>query len=262
MKDSICRINESVSNTVNCSKFIYETTDVQSAPIKADSHVIGIIIKGCAEFVLGENVQSLGEGDVYVIKKGCTFSIRPEKDTEYSYIAFNGFRADELVDRIGATERKTVWKSRGEIIGFWLDCLYKSTDGNLDLFSEAALLYTVAHLSEGEKEKNDISEKITKYVNENFDDTNLGMQDIAKALGYDSKYLSALFKAKKGVTFTEYLRSVRIKHAAFLFEQGIESVKSVAILSGFSDALYFSKIFKKETGISPTDYMKKFSRTE
>ena len=87
----------------------------------------------------------------------------------------------------------------------------------------------------------------------------VSISDIAKALKYDPKYLSALFKDKVGITFTEYLRDVRCRHAAFLFDEGINSVKSVAILSGFSDALYFSKIFKRETGISPTDYIKKAS---
>ena len=40
-------------------------------------------------------------------------------------------------------------------------------------------------------------------------------------------------------------------------EEGVESVKSVAILSGFSDALYFSKIFKQETGMTPSAYFQR-----
>jgi len=41
----------------------------------------------------------------------------------------------------------------------------------------------------------------------------------------------------------------------FLIEQGIVSVKNVAILSGFQDALYFSKVFKDAVGISPKEYI-------
>ena len=53
---------------------------------------------------------------------------------------------------------------------------------------------------------------------------------------------------------SEYLRTVRIKHAVMLFDHGLDSVKNVALLSGFSDPLYFSSVFKAEVGISPKEY--------
>ena len=62
---------------------------------------------------------------------------------------------------------------------------------------------------------------------------------------------------KMGMSFSEYLRTVRIKHAVMLFEHGLDSVKNVALLSGFSDPLYFSSVFKSEVGISPSEYRKK-----
>jgi AraC-like DNA-binding protein len=85
------------------------------------------------------------------------------------------------------------------------------------------------------------------------------LSKIAEELGYDSKYLSSLFKKRKGVTYTKYLREQRIKHAIFLMEEGVVSVKNVAILSGFRDALYFSKIFTQSTGLSPKAYIAKIT---
>ena len=257
MRDSVCKFNESIANAVNCTQFIYETSNIQSSSTKAATHFLGIILKGSGYITLDGSTQNVYSGDVYVIKKGCVFSIKLEEDMAYSYIAFSGFHADELMERIGAWKNSRVFPNHQDIINFWMPCFYRAESGNLDLFSEAALLFTVANLSEKSKEKNELSEKITEYINDNFSNAKLGMSEIAKELGYDQKYLSAVFKAQRGMTFTEYLRNVRIKHAAFLFEEGIESVKSVAMLSGFSDALYFSKLFKSETGISPTEYIKK-----
>ncbi|MBQ9769648.1 MAG: helix-turn-helix transcriptional regulator, partial [Clostridia bacterium] len=54
--------------------------------------------------------------------------------------------------------------------------------------------------------------------------------------------------------YSEYLRTIRIKYAVSLFNHGIDSVKNVALLSGFSDPLYFSTIFRKEIGVTPTEY--------
>ncbi|MBO5295154.1 MAG: helix-turn-helix transcriptional regulator, partial [Clostridia bacterium] len=77
----------------------------------------------------------------------------------------------------------------------------------------------------------------------------------ADELGYDAKYLSSLFKKKKGIAYTQYLRELRIRHAVFLIEEGIVSVKNAALLSGFRDALYFSKVFTSIQGITPKLYI-------
>ena len=77
---------------------------------------------------------------------------------------------------------------------------------------------------------------------------------VAEKLGYNGKYLSHVFREKTGVRYSEYLRSLRIKYAVSLFEHGIDSVKNVAVLSGFSDAMYFSTVFKESVGVSPKEY--------
>ena len=55
--------------------------------------------------------------------------------------------------------------------------------------------------------------------------------------------------------FTEYLRLMRVRHAMMLMESGVTCVKNVAFLSGFSDPLYFSKVFAKLIGMSPREYI-------
>ena len=59
------------------------------------------------------------------------------------------------------------------------------------------------------------------------------------------------------IGYSEYLRTLRIKYAVSLFDHGIDSVKNVALLSGFQDPLYFSSVFKNVIGISPTQYIGK-----
>ena len=56
--------------------------------------------------------------------------------------------------------------------------------------------------------------------------------------------------------YTEYLHMFRIKYAISLFENGLDSIKNVAFLSGYSDPLYFSTVFKNKIGISPKNYIK------
>ena len=82
---------------------------------------------------------------------------------------------------------------------------------------------------------------------------------VASLLLVNARGVSDYFKEKMHIGYNEYLRSLRFQYAISLFELGIHSVKNVAILSGFSDPLYFSNAFKKEIGISPKEFIAKLS---
>ena len=62
-----------------------------------------------------------------------------------------------------------------------------------------------------------------------------------------------------GVGYTEYLRMYRINYAIMLLDHGIDSVKNIASLSGFSNPMYFSSVFKQTVGVSPSEYNSKQS---
>ena len=103
--------------------------------------------------------------------------------------------------------------------------------------------------------KSDMVSKIISLTSEYFTDPSLSISAIADEIGYHEKYVSSRFKKEMGISFVRYLRNIRIDHAVFLMEQGVVSVKNTALLSGFSDSLYFSKVFKETKGISPKEFI-------
>ena len=115
----------------------------------------------------------------------------------------------------------------------------------------------MSRFSTDEREKGDVINRAVSFIEENFTDAELCLSAVAKDLGYNSKNLSHIFKEKMGMSFSEYLRTLRIKHAVMLFDHGLDSVKNVAFLSGFSDPLYFSSVFKSTVGIAPKEYKDK-----
>ena len=142
------------------------------------------------------------------------------------------------------------------MIPFWEECQALAEESNIDIVCESVILYSMAKLSPAKKENCDVVSKGIELTQKNFTDPDISVSAIADILGYNEKYLSTHFKKKKGVTYTQYLREQRIKHAIFLIEQGVESVKNIALLSGFRDALYFSKVFTASVGMPPKDYIK------
>ena len=96
--------------------------------------------------------------------------------------------------------------------------------------------------------------RILKYVTEHIDTPDLKIDNIADAMGMSRSVLYTKIKQQLGMTPIDFVRHVRIMRACELLKETDESLSSVAFAVGFSDAKYFSKVFKRETGIVPTEY--------
>lgn len=94
---------------------------------------------------------------------------------------------------------------------------------------------------------------VADYLHEHYREQ-IGLTDAAEAAKVNSAYLSYLFKQEMGIGFSNYLMELRIEYAKGLLKNTNEKIKEVAILSGIPDYHYFSKAFKKMTGMSPADY--------
>ncbi len=260
MNQNICRFNVNQSSNINCARFVCETSDCQESTTAADLSTLGIVLKGSGSITRNQITRPICEGQFYFIRKGDTFSVSRGAEMVYSYISFDGRRADELLGRLGFLSDEFVFSTDSDLTDFWLNSLKKTTDDNIDIISEAVLLYTFAHFKSNPKQSSDIVTQMIVYTNSNFSKPSLSLSQLSEALKYNTKYLSFRFKKEMGMSYSEYLRIARIKHATFLLEQGVESVKSASILSGFHDPLYFSRLFKKELGISPSEYIARLKK--
>jgi AraC-like DNA-binding protein len=263
--NNICKLNLMRSSDLICTDFVYETQNAQAKERQASTYILGLAVSGKGVLCSGGCRHALQRGTIFAVCRGTRFSIENEESFRYLYICFHGRRADELASRFGIEAVLCVSDTEGRCeqpISFTLDCLEKANDSNLDIFAESALLYLMGHLEATSPSQNELIEKMTTLTNEYFSDASFSLNALATALGYDAKYLSFYFKKKKGIRFSTYLRDLRIKRAVFWMEQGVVSVKNVAILSGFGDALYFSKIFKEAIGRSPKAYIEALQGTE
>lgn len=79
-------------------------------------------------------------------------------------------------------------------------------------------------------------------------------KQVAQRCGLGPYTFSKAFKKQMGQTFQDYLQQQRIRESIRLLKHPAASVTDVAFLSGFSDVSYFSKVFKRLTGISPSTF--------
>lgn len=93
-----------------------------------------------------------------------------------------------------------------------------------------------------------------ELIRERFRDPDLSLQAVCSRLAVSKSYLSPIFKAHTGMTFLEYLTDVRIQHAQSVLSSSDGKVYEVAEQAGFRDPHYFSSIFRKVTGYSPSEF--------
>ncbi len=259
--ENICKFSESRSSDLICVGFIKETAEAQAMGVVAKHNAVHLVLEGEGVFVRGTGEHPIARGTLFFVTEGERFAVRGGS-LRYLYITFFGRRAEELLLRFGVNEGSGVYAGNEKMIPFWESCHLSAKEENIDILCESVLLYSIAGLAPRKKEKNDAVSAVIGLSQKNFTNASLSLERIAAEIGYDPKYLSSLFKRRKGIAYTQYLRELRLKHAVFLMEQGVVSVKNIALLSGFGDALYFSRVFAQSIGISPKAYIKSLPQDE
>ena len=93
-----------------------------------------------------------------------------------------------------------------------------------------------------------------QYMAHNFTDPNLMLQDAAKAAGMSNSRFSTVFSQETGVSFTSYLTGLRISKAKELLRATDMRSSQICFAVGYNDRHYFSYIFKKNVGMTPSEY--------
>ncbi len=98
-----------------------------------------------------------------------------------------------------------------------------------------------------------VGARILDYIHTHYQQE-ISMQDAARALNYSNPYFCRIFKQQFGRSFTAYLSAYRIDRAKELLAQPNVSIKDVGRRVGYPDANYFTKVFRRVTGQSPSGY--------
>lgn len=110
---------------------------------------------------------------------------------------------------------------------------------------------------ENEEKLNPLTKRILTEVNNNYSNCEYSLLDLAKSVGFSESYISKTLKKDIGMTFNEYLTSIRIEMAKkiLMTEGKLTTVNEVAKRVGYSNQHYFSQVFKKHIGSTPSEIM-------
>ena len=267
MSESICRFMPAKNEDANIQavRFVYETechSLVQ--PFLHPIYVFHIVTKGTAVFRIGSDSYSLKRGDVFFAFPAYQYYLDADDDFEYIYISFMGSGATSRLPKCNITVENPYYTDFGFLCTLFENAIRRVTPFNSNILTESVLYYALSFFSSKESEQeiedqqspNSIFESIVDYVDYHYRESDISLSRLANVFSYTEKYLSSLFKKNMQICFISYLNNLRIQYACELIQKGTMNMSEISVACGYSDYSYFSKVFKKITGKSPTDALK------
>jgi two-component system response regulator YesN len=140
---------------------------------------------------------------------------------------------------------------------------FDSSIEEMGMFESAQILYSrlvdgfkayARILKEVGGESNPIIKSAKKYIEENINRI-IKAKDVAAHVNLSESYFTIYFKEKTGVNFRDYILKTKMDYAKSLIKSKKNNIGEIAYLTGYQDYRSFSRAFKNETGMSPSDYM-------
>ena len=223
-----------------------------------------LILSGQGRHTYNNVTSTITTGCAYLMSYNDFHSLETLTDLEIVNIRFNESLLDESLVRAirlgGKFNCKFDEAEAEKILGYISSLSEESvSDKPFTKLSRASLLSKIIIEMVrkcGSKEtmsSNTPVQKAIYYIYENFCKP-LTLEKVSKELSISQNHLGSLIKKEIGMSFSEYLNSVRLKYACDLLKSTNMSVKEIAFSSGYSSVEYFLYIFKQKLKTTPTKY--------
>ena len=272
MNNKFYKYSYKFTNTSLTSISVYNVGKEQCEPLfkwgpgVRDHFLIHHIISGSGKYTVNTRVYELNAGDTFIIYPNTMVSYEADRDKpfEYCWVGFNGSDAPLIMSKTDFSQSSPIIKFNSpktiealicDIVskrGLKFEDDLKMTAGLYNLFSY--LIENSQHLKTTDTSVLYLSRAI-EYISRNYA-TDISVTTLSEYIGISRSSLYRIFIRHINMSPAAYINAFRIKKACGLLENNNLSIEQVAISTGFTDQFYFSRVFKKLKGVSPTSYQK------
>ena len=212
-------------------------------PIAREHTLIHFVRSGRGTLCCNGIEYPVSAGEAFIICQDdiAVYTADKEEPWSYAWIAFDGELSEHFRLLPPVVPYTTDWAR--EI------ALLDRDGGTVEHLVASKLFLMYSEWFSGRKEKNDYVKTIKDYVNAKLTQS-ISVEEIARQMNLDRRYLSRLFKQRTGMSIQEYIIWARMQRAKKFLRHGC-SVAETSRLCGYDDVCNFSKIFKKHVGTSP-----------
>lgn len=239
--------------------------------MKKKFFTLHIIENGKGFIVCKGKKLSLTTQDMFIIFPGEEIDYYPDSSEPWSYywMCFEGLQADALVRQTGLSEEKPYFKKavNREIMRYFTGAIDAFERKGAIVVECVGFLYVILGMLNRNGNNSGLVKSQDRYVKEvilfiyfNFN-FNITTDDIAQNLHLSPNYLCSIFKKQMKMSLKQFLTQYRMNEAyKFMQENKPGQIKDLAKRVGYSDQLYFSKVFKKMYGKTPKEMWAQIGR--
>lgn len=230
-------------------------------------HMMHFVLSGKGELHLNQHVFHCSAGDAFLVPAGkVSFYQADSRDPwSYAWLNFLGINSEMYLSQLMASSLDG-YVLHGLETGKYRDAIMEvlsiPDDSTSSFFlANSILLRIMSYLfadtgfQEESWGKNSAADEVKFYLDMNYSEK-LKIREIAGLFGIHPNYLTRIFREKFGVSPKHYLMELKLKKACRLLITTSLPISVISDSLGFEDQLTFSKVFKKELGISPSGYRK------
>ncbi len=218
-----------------------------------------IRLSGAVRYDFEDKSITVNAGEMIFIPQGTSYEYTTLSEKSL-YTSIN-FKADIENSEVKLYSMDNFYESEyitDKFSDMWKFGTYSDKYKCLSMFYNlVSYVSNIEHLDYSQKKKFHIIEPAVDYLKKHIYAPSLTADELHLMCGISDTYFRKIFISRFGTTPQNYIISKRISHAKSIIESGdFETVKEVAYLVGYSDPLYFSKVFRKVYGISPSQVNK------
>lgn len=233
-------------------------------------HELVLITDGSGQMVTDTDIYALKKGTLLYLYPGLKHSLSSCNDNPLSFygVHFSYVNVEYFNNQWNCYEGKDVLpiKMISEVFAYLkIEEYFKKVNqywnekaSGFEMICRGALmeiLYNIIHDSEANYSSRLKVEMLLAYINNNLHNK-ITIVSLAKMANWSPDYLTVQFKNITGFTVIQYINRCRIDHAKIMLLNGELQIKDIASKVGFCDEFYFSKVFKRHVGVSPSNFLK------
>lgn len=238
-------------------------------PAIRDHFLIHFILKGSGTFYVNEKSYEIKANQGFLICPDVVTYYKADNEEPwlYTWVGFKGIKAENYLKLADLNQENPVFECiDGEFVKKCFENMIKSTElkygrevrlqGLLGVFLSELIEKAGKHVDISNNYKELYIKKSLQFVEANYY-RKLNISEMAKSVGLNKNYFSTFFRINMGVTPQQYVIKFRINKACELMRNMGLTISDISRSVGYNDTLGFSKIFKKEKGVSPKIYREK-----
>ena len=236
-------------------------------PVMRNGYLIHYILSGCGIYKARGKIFHLKEGDAFLIcpEELIYYEADRKQPWSYTWIGMQGIKVKGYLERTSLLKSLVFHYDQDDRMRLCHEKMFEADKikNNKDLIMNRIMyeyLFLLARkfpggLPEENKKKAGYVDEALKYIESAYCDP-ITVQDIADRLNINRSYLSRLFRTITGISIQDYLLDYRIRQACILLKNSDLSIRTIAHSVSYMDALYFSRLFHRKKGMTPSEYRK------